>query len=729
MNTEADEGAQRAQIIEEIGALLDDLAVPDSGEHRVAIAGYGRINMPAGTDPYDASVYPGVQASGSAISLNTGYYTSGGFVSQNGWSDVSQSAMAGSSLPTLPADYQRAMTYDAAFMMVDEARAVLNANTMLSWYSGASRMDAGLTIAEQLAAVAKAHDAAGERNLIVCILASSLPIQNTAYTNQSTVRADAVLAAAAQLKAQGATIFAFGDYHSSGKTIASGLPDTEETFTSVMQQVCTEPGYFYSFSDFAGVTEALNAMNTQIVTVVAAKVERQQTVEVSTFTSADTGQTLTWSELLSTYDGAIVEGSVAEVEYYYVSGYDDAGSPVFEPEPFVDVEVPLEDLVSGDGLSYLATLIPVPAYDGTGERPAAHGSKVVITIAAPCTVTYHWYSDEEGYVLTTAQLPASEVVTRGTEHAPASVHYAGGVYDDHYAFEGWYLADGTPYTGTDALTGDVDLYGKWERSVLVSFYWTIWEGYDVPDGDERVAYGGTPASFTPEGHPDGYTFEGWYLDEAYTEPFELNADTRVFEDVNLYAKWRAPEDPDDGGDPDENPGDDSENPGGDDDGSGSDDPDDETPGNGTTEDEEPTPDETPETSETPGTVPDENLTPDNPENPADSADPSTADRSPANDDSTADSSSSGIPGEDFVFDNAINPEVPASSADPSTPDGSDASQGAPVSAPEPQQPAHPTIAETADHAPNAAPLLVAAGAAVAFGCVLYAAAAPRRRRG
>jgi uncharacterized repeat protein (TIGR02543 family) len=526
-----------------------------------------------------------------------------------------------------------------------------------------------------------------------------------------------------------------------------------------MQQVCTEPGYFYSFSDFAGVTEALNAMNTQIVTVVAAKVECQQTVGTSTFTSADTGQTVTWSELLSTYDGAIVEGSVAEVEYYYVSGYDDAGSPVFELEPFVDFEVPFKDLVSGDGLSYLATLIPVPVYDGTGERPAAHGSKVVITIAAPCTVTYHWYSDEEGYVPATAQLPEREVVTRGTEHAPASVHYAGGVYDDHYAFEGWYLADGTPYTGTDVLTRDVDLYGKWERSVLVSFYWTIWEGYDVPDGDERVAYGGTPASFTPEGHPDGYTFEGWYLDEAYTEPFELNADTRVFEDVNLYAKWRAPEDPDDGGDPDENPGDDSENPGGDDDGddenpggdddgsggdsngddedpggsenpgdngdtTGSGNANDETPGGGAAGDEKPVIDGDPAG---PGTVPDENLTPDNPEIPADPADPSTANGSPADDDFAADPSSSGIPGEDSVFDNAINPEVPASSADPSTPDGSDASQGAPAS--EPQQPAHPTIAETADHAPNAAPLLAAAGAAVAFGFALYAAAAPRRRRG
>jgi uncharacterized repeat protein (TIGR02543 family) len=322
------------------------------------------------------------------------------------------------------------------------------------------------------------------------------------------------------------------------------------------------------------------------------------------------------------------------------------------------------------------------------------------------------------------------VVTRGTEHAPASVHYAGGVYDDHYAFEGWYLADGTPYTGTDVLTRDVDLYGKWERSVLVSFYWTIWEGYDVPDGDERVAYGGTPASFTPEGHPDGYTFEGWYLDEAYTEPFELNADTRVFEDVNLYAKWRAPEDPDDGGDPDENPSDDSENPGGDDDGDdenpggdddgsggdsngddedpggsenpggngdtpGSDNANDETPGGGAVGDEKP--------------VIDGDLTPDNPEIPADPADPSTANGSPADNDSAA-----------------SNPEAPASSADPSTLDESDASQGTPSS--ESQQPAHPTIAETADHTPSAAPLFAAAGAAVALGFALYAAAAPRRRR-
>lgn len=44
-------------------------------------------------------------------------------------------------------------------------------------------MDAGLTITERLASIAKAHKAevGKDRNLIVCIAASSLPYQNSSF--------------------------------------------------------------------------------------------------------------------------------------------------------------------------------------------------------------------------------------------------------------------------------------------------------------------------------------------------------------------------------------------------------------------------------------------------------------------------------------------------------------------------------------------------------------------
>ncbi len=71
------------------------------------------------------------------------------------------------------------------FLSVDNAKQVIDANTMVPWHAGAARMDAGLTITEQLAKIAQAHKAAGEeRNLIVCIAASSLPYQNNGTYQQ-----------------------------------------------------------------------------------------------------------------------------------------------------------------------------------------------------------------------------------------------------------------------------------------------------------------------------------------------------------------------------------------------------------------------------------------------------------------------------------------------------------------------------------------------------------------
>lgn len=112
-------------------------------------------------------------------SLNTGYYTKDGlFHSQSGWNECDGKDDA--SLPQLPANYLTD-DYQDVFLSVDNAKQVIDAGKMVPWYAGAARMDAGLTITERLASIAKAHKPDGEdRNLIVCIAASSLPYQKTA---------------------------------------------------------------------------------------------------------------------------------------------------------------------------------------------------------------------------------------------------------------------------------------------------------------------------------------------------------------------------------------------------------------------------------------------------------------------------------------------------------------------------------------------------------------------
>ena len=76
MNTQngsASSGDERAEILGAIDRLLDGMPQPTTGgEHRIAIAGYGRINNPGIGDTYDAALYPGTPSDNNA-SLNTGY--------------------------------------------------------------------------------------------------------------------------------------------------------------------------------------------------------------------------------------------------------------------------------------------------------------------------------------------------------------------------------------------------------------------------------------------------------------------------------------------------------------------------------------------------------------------------------------------------------------------------------------------------------------------------------
>ena len=65
------------------------------------------------------------------------------------------------------------------------------------------------------------------------------------------------------------------------------------------------------------------------------------------------------------------------------------------------------------------------------------------------------------------------------------------------------------------------------------------EGAIVPDADQDLLYG---SSYTTENlknanEVEGYVFNGWYLDEACTIPFEDI--TSLTEDTTLYGYWTA----------------------------------------------------------------------------------------------------------------------------------------------------------------------------------------------
>lgn len=165
MNTQNDTtqyGQERADILKSMENLLQNLPAPTTGEHRVAIAGFGRINNSGASDPYIESQHPGTRLSATQNpSLNTGYYTcntdkSPVFHSQSGWTEWNRiTDHNDTTLPQMPDGYLANENYDDVFMSIDAAKAVIDVDKMVSWHAGASRMDAGLQITKQLAEIAK----------------------------------------------------------------------------------------------------------------------------------------------------------------------------------------------------------------------------------------------------------------------------------------------------------------------------------------------------------------------------------------------------------------------------------------------------------------------------------------------------------------------------------------------------------------------------------------------
>ena len=153
------------------------------------------------------------------------------------------------------------------FLSVSDAKQVIDAKQMVPWYAGAARMDAGLTITERLAEIAKEqHKVDGEdRNLIVCIAASSLPYQNSGTYQK--LRPDAAIEAANTLKKNyGATIFGLGDFNKLNLESSESLNDADKQrdfFNSTMADICGNAStsgadYFKGLSQVHDIDEALN---------------------------------------------------------------------------------------------------------------------------------------------------------------------------------------------------------------------------------------------------------------------------------------------------------------------------------------------------------------------------------------------------------------------------------------------------------------------------------------
>ncbi len=182
------------------------------------------------------------------------------------------------------------------------------------------------------------------------------------------------------------------------------------------------------------------------------------------------------------------------------------------------------------------------------------------------TVTFEFKGD----VPSGAQAPAPINVEKGTAlesklPTPDKV--------DGYSFKGWFSdADctaGKEFKANTKVENDMTVYGKWVKDAPAPgpgpdpqpTYVTVTFD-DMVDGTvnkEVKVLKGSKVSKPEDPVREGYTFAGWYADEALTEAYDFGS--AVNEDTVLYAKWTEdggsekpeppvdPEDPNKPGDP------------------------------------------------------------------------------------------------------------------------------------------------------------------------------------
>ena len=103
---------------------------------------------------------------------------------------------------------------------------------------------------------------------------------------------------------------------------------------------------------------------------------------------------------------------------------------------------------------------------------------------------------------------------------------------ENYTFAGWYNGN-EKFDFTTVPTGDVTLTAKWTaKDYEVSF---ITEHGNAPTS-QNVPYN-EPATDPGELTEEGYTFDGWYADEAHKTKFDFS--TPITGDTKVYAKWTA----------------------------------------------------------------------------------------------------------------------------------------------------------------------------------------------
>lgn len=109
---------------------------------------------------------------------------------------------------------------------------------------------------------------------------------------------------------------------------------------------------------------------------------------------------------------------------------------------------------------------------------------------------------------------------------------------DGYTFDGWYTEKECTTAwifAANTVDADITLYAKWTpKENTVTF--DANGGTLAPDTTDQTVETDQKAVKPTDPTRDGYTFGGWYTEEACTTPWDFDADV-VTGDTTLYAKW------------------------------------------------------------------------------------------------------------------------------------------------------------------------------------------------
>ena len=202
----------------------------------------------------------------------------------------------------------------------------------------------------------------------------------------------------------------------------------------------------------------------------------------------------------------------------------------FDPD---NGEPTVTKFIDNDKNSKFTELVPEPTKENYTFAGWYNGNEKFDFTTVPTgdvTLTAKWTANDYyvSFVTEHGDPPTSQNVKyNGTANDP------GKLSEDGYTFIGWYTDDtyDTEFDFTQPITGNTTVYAKWTANDYeVSF---ITEHGNAP-ASQNVKYNGTandPGKLTAE----GYTFIGWYADEAHKTKFDFS--TPITGDTKVYAKW------------------------------------------------------------------------------------------------------------------------------------------------------------------------------------------------